>query len=965
MKRNYLWGIIFIVLLLPGFLFAQSTGKIRGAIVDAETGEPLMGANVVIEGTTMGAASGMNGEFIILNVPPGKYTLVATYMGYQKMTVQDVIVTTGLTTYQDFQMPKVVLEGQEVVIVAERPLVDKNATNDVKVIRSEDIENIPIRGYQNVVGSQAGAVQATDVQGRSNIYVRGGRRDEIAYYVDGVLMNNPYDRYNTGNVSDMAIEEINYQPGGMTAEYGGFNSGVVSTSTRTGGNKYSISAEAVTDEFLSYWDDPLGIDTYSYGFNLMNVSVGGPVPMTDGKLRFFANAEYLYQKDWMASWAPSVRPSVFTRDIDSLLAMNPEPVLFHGVKPNSNRKRYSGTANLAYSLDNLKFKIGGHVDITDWSWYLHNYAPFNSFHNPKRFRDTYTAYAKATWIISPTAFVEANSNYYMTKYESKDPVHGTNFYDYTDPSKNYNVTQWGSRAGQRDEFAQFHTYGRVYGLYNKEDINRLAFKVDGTWQVNQAHELKAGAEAQFSIVRFYNITPWRLSSTLHQLTDLYGDWQLASQAEIEQAYRSSYADNAGYDIYGEEEINDGPDDARRPKMFSGYIKDKIEFKDLVVNLSLRVDHFDIAQRQLVDPHAITFNNDGLIAEENFMEAATYTEVSPRIGFAFPVTDRTVFHLQYGKYVQPPPYNQTYITWHNLAANLTQGNYTTSENPSLEPVKTTSYEVGFEQQLGMNASIDITAFYKEVRDQIQLRNLQGATPTVYASFVNGDFGNTKGFSFDFHLRRTNRVSANINYTLQWANGTGSDPNTQYNIAWQNPGEYPTFVAPLDYDQRHTATVNVDFRTMPEDGPSIGNFYPLGSLGLNIFYTYGSGMAYTPERPTTIVFGTGGSQFPVAGINSAHMPATSSLNLRLDKKFDVGPVTLNPYIWVLNLLNNENVQVIYNATGLPNDDGWFSTAEGQRWAEANPTAAEWYHARIADPTNYGQPRQIRLGVRIDYK
>jgi outer membrane receptor protein involved in Fe transport len=483
--------------------------------------------------------------------------------------------------------------------------------------------------------------------------------------------------------------------------------------------------------------------------------------------------------------------------------------------------------------------------------------------------------------------------------------------------------------------------------------------------VNQAHELKVGLEAMFSTVRFYNVTTWRLSSTLHQLALTYGDWQSAPDSLIELAYRSSYADNAGYDIYGEREINNGRDDARRPKQFSAYLKDKIEFKDLVVNLSLRVDHFDIAQNQLIDPSLIDFDLAGRISDENFKEAAAYTEVSPRIGFAFPVTDRTVFHLQYGKYVQPPPYNRTYITWHRLAANLTSGNYTTSPNPSLEPVKTTSYEVGFEQQLGMNASLDITAFYKEVRDQIQIRSLLGAAPTVYALFVNGDFGNTKGFSFDFQLRRTNRVSANINYTLQWANGTGSDPNTQFRIAWQNPGEHPTFVAPLDYDQRHTATVNVDFRTLPKDGPAIGNFYPLGALGLNIFYTYGSGMAYTPETPSTVVFGTGGSRFPVAGINSGHKPATSTLNIRLDKKFDVGPVTLNPYIWVLNLFNHMNVNTIYPATGLPDDDGWFSTPEGQRWAESNPVAAEWYHARIDDPGNYNAPRQIRIGLRIDYK
>ena len=954
-KLSKAFLVLLVVVLVPGLLWG-ATGKIRGTVTDAETGEPLMGANIVVHGTVMGSATDMSGEYIILNVPPGRYDLVATYMGYQKMTVQDVVVTSGLTTFRDFAMPKVVLEGQEVVIVAERPLVDKNATNDVKVIRSENIESIPIRGYSNVVGAQAGAVQSG-----GNIYVRGGRTDEVAYYVDGVLMNNPYTRGRTGDLSQNAIEEISYQPGGMNAEYGGFNSGIVSTVTKTGGSQLAVTGEFITDGFLKRNEKSLGLGTYSYGYNLYNLSVGGPVPMTENKVRFYGNVEYLYRYDRSPRWGSSVEPSVFHEDVDTLLALNPEPVELPGAKRGDSALQWTGTGNLYYSLSSLKFKLGGSYYSNHYRDYMHDYAAFNYWSMPKGYRNVYTGYARGTWIVGPTAFVELNANYYYTMYEYGDFLWWDDMVSVVNPDLNPNLDQWGARAAPRDEFAQFATYGRTYGAYNREKIDRWTFKADGTWQVNKTHELKGGLEAQFNTVRFYNVG-WRVGGILH---DLYETYENPTEEQIASAYRAGYADNAGYDYTGEEEVDSGPDAPRKPKIYSAYIQDKMEFKDLVMNLGIRVDHIQIGQDQIEDPYYIVIDENGLIAQENFIDAATYTEINPRLGFAFPVTDRTVFHLEYGKFTQAAPFDRTYLTNWRLAGNLQQGNYTTSANPSLKPVKTTSYEVGFEQQMGQNAALDVTAFYKEIRDQVQIRNYAGAYPSVYSGFVNGDFGNVKGFSFDFHLRRTYRVMANVNYTLQWASGTGSDPNTQYRIAWQNPGEWPTFVSPLDYDQRHTAAINVDFRTLAEDGPEVGGFHPFGNVGLNIWFTYGSGLAYTPETAVTTVFGGQISRFPTGGINSAHRPATSSLNFRIDKRFDVGPVTINPYIWVINAFNDKNVRTVYNATGLADDDGWFTTLEGQTWAQNNPTAAKWYYYRIADPERFGEPRQIRLGVRFDYK
>jgi hypothetical protein len=261
-------------------------------------------------------------------------------------------------------------------------------------------------------------------------------------------------------------------------------------------------------------------------------------------------------------------------------------------------------------------------------------------------------------------------------------------------------------------------------------------------------------------------------------------------------------------------------------------------------------------------------------------------------------------------------------------------------------------------------LDVTLFHKEIRDEVYLYTFENASPKPYITFTNGDFGNVKGVSFDFQLQRTNRIAANMNYTLQWANGTGSDPYSQFSIVLYNPTERPTYVAPLNFDQRHTASLNLDFKTLPKDGPRIFNRWPFGETDINLLYAFGSGFAYTPELAGSSIF-SGRSMNPTAAVNSAHWKPSSCLNLRIDKTIRAGQLILKPYLWVINLLNNENYSGVYASTGLPGDDGYFSTPEGIAWAKANPKAYQWYRYNVADPTNWEEPRQIRVGLRIDYQ
>ncbi len=133
-----------MLLFFPLLLFSQ-TGKIVGTVTDARTGEPLIGANVTIEGTLLGTATDIDGNLLILNVGPGTYNFRASYVGYQDMVVENIRVSVNLTTEVNFQLREEALQTDAIVVVAERPLINKNVTNSTSIISAQDIENLPLR----------------------------------------------------------------------------------------------------------------------------------------------------------------------------------------------------------------------------------------------------------------------------------------------------------------------------------------------------------------------------------------------------------------------------------------------------------------------------------------------------------------------------------------------------------------------------------------------------------------------------------------------------------------------------------------------------------------------------------------------------------------------------------------------------------------------------------------------------
>ena len=191
---------ILLFFLIPCLIYAQ-TGKIRGILTDIDTNELLIGANVTIEGTGLGTSSDITGTYIILAVPPGVYTIRVTYIGYHAEIIQNVRVNAGLTTTQDIEMAIEVISGEELFVIAERPLIQRNTTNTIRMTTEEDIQNIPVRGLQNIISMHAGTILQN-----GTLHIRGGREGEIAYFVDGITGTNPLYNAENINVIQEAVE---------------------------------------------------------------------------------------------------------------------------------------------------------------------------------------------------------------------------------------------------------------------------------------------------------------------------------------------------------------------------------------------------------------------------------------------------------------------------------------------------------------------------------------------------------------------------------------------------------------------------------------------------------------------------------------------------------------------------------------------------------------------------------------
>ncbi len=284
--------LLVLAILFSTFLFGGTTGKLTGKITDANNGDPLIGANILIEGSGLGAATGLDGRYVILNIPPGTYKIKISYLSYETNLFEDVKIVVDQTTELNAPLKPATITVGEVIVTAKTPLIQKDLTSSISVISREQIEALPVSTFTEMLSLQAGVVGSG-----SNLHIRGGRSNEVAYMVDGMYVQDPLLGGLATQINNDAIQEMSLLSGTFNAEYGNALSGVVNIVTRDGGDEYSGKVEVRTSEF--------GIKRYTdLHETRLIASLGGPII---SGVKFFLSGEqnkegsYLpfgYNKDW-------------------------------------------------------------------------------------------------------------------------------------------------------------------------------------------------------------------------------------------------------------------------------------------------------------------------------------------------------------------------------------------------------------------------------------------------------------------------------------------------------------------------------------------------------------------------------------------------------------------------------------------------------------------------------------------
>ena len=372
-----------------------------------------------------------------------------------------------------------------------------------------------------------------------------------------------------------------------------------------------------------------------------------------------------------------------------------------------------------------------------------------------------------------------------------------------------------------------------------------------------------------------------------------------------------------------------------------------------------------------------------VDKESFEDYEPSWTFMPRISFSFPISDEALFFAHYDVLTQRPSssYFVTPLTYYYFNEN--SGSIA---NPNLKPMQTVDYELGFTQKINNTSSFTITAYYREIRNMIQMYRLNGAYPKSYTSYSNLDFGTTKGLTAEYDLRRTKNIRVRANYTLQYASMTGASTSTASAlIAAGVPNLRSTF--PTGFDRRHSISLTVDYRFgrgKKYDGPVINReksgkspIQILADAGVSLTVTGGSGAPYTASR-TVISPLSGGNSLLEGTYYGSRMPASFKIDLRADKDFSVTlggnkegktgrEAYFNVYVNVTNLLNSKNILGVYSATGDPDDDGYLTSSKYQQEIlnQLDPEAfIQMYEIYVNNGGNYSTPRQIKIGASFNF-
>jgi hypothetical protein len=884
LKRALYVSALFVCAL--SILTAQNSGKISGLVKDSETGEPLIGVNIVVIGTSLGNPTDIEGNYFILNVPVGKYEVQASMVGYAKVTKTDVIVNIGKTTNLNFTMSPSVVMQKEVVVEAVRPDVEVEKTSTSMITRSDEVKQLPAMHTVNDVLSLSSEVD--------NNHFRGGRSGEVLYTLQGIGTINPYDNSTTIDPIMSAVEEVEVVTSGMGAQYGGAQSGVVNISMKEGkSDKWHSYAEvrASAPTMKHFGPSPWDAASNPYLQKLDNIAYYN-LATTDGVTAHYGAPGGV--------GAGSMRLLYDTVETVQVAYALQQQLLNHQNRSYGNKPDYSGEFSTGGPLSEssrmffaMNTKVSWPILATEHP--DENYQLMGNLVNDIGSGATFRISASFSQDNQNLIRVNDNTSYFTylynmltgTTYQQKQNEQvGLRFTKALNQNTFYEIKLSGlitrNRIGSRNCLPDSIVAGTGYNVYwtgrpypsaqgyfadparnfNDDKTQTASLDASFTSQVAKAHLINAGIQANMYFV---------------DVNDKSGG-----------SYVNGWSSTTMY--------------YANPVEGSLYVQDKMEFEGMIANVGLRLDAWN---------NRGSFGNLDSLYSKNH-SAPILGRLQPRAGFSFPISLNTVFHVNYGAFVQKPAFQ--YSTFEQV--NGTQLSYV--PNTNLKPQSTNSYDIGLSQALMEGFTLDVSGYYKNVTDLIRRVNYKvsgfSSLGQDYYSYVNYDYADIRGFHISLTKRKGN-LSGSINYTYSVNTGSSASATTTDLVnkyisnggvvtLTDNTTSLPSQEVLLDYDRTHNLVVNLGYMTDENFGFAIGNTYPLGDISIALSSSAVSGRPYT-YKPLSL-----SSEWM-----NMRAPAEYNTDVKISKRIkDFFGTTLTVYAEVFNLLNDKifNYNYLFQAS-----------------------------------------------------
>lgn len=918
MLLNFYVGLL-IVVLCSSFAFSQS-GRIAGVVTDSQTGDPLIGANVLIAGTMIGSATNLEGYYNILNVPPGEHELRFSMIGYDPVTVRNVRVSINQTTEINVELTDAAFELDEVIIIAERPIVQRDVSASTVNLSADEVQNLPVVNVSSVVGLQAG-IQGLTVRGASAAF------DPVAFMVDGLTLRDERDNTPYTNISFTSVEEIQIQTGGFNAEYGNVRSGIINVVTREGRrDKYTVDVltrmsppaqkhfGAPANDPNSYWIRPyVDPDVAWHGtksgawdrfmqrsypefegwITIAERSLEDGDPSTDltpeqaqqiflwryrkpmeiarpdedievsfgGPFPYFG--KMLGDARFFASWKQTREMYVIPLHTNSYQDYNAQMKITSDVGQGMKLQiqgmfgKQWGTNNNNAGLPGIFRSPGSIGSVLNRVSYIDSRLFATDYWAPSNVV-RWMIGGKFTNAISSDTFYEITLEHFNTSYD-------TNPGRMRDTSRVYEVAgimvdegPYGFYPFPSDAIGSGMRMG--VGMSNSRDSSQVANysgKFDITSQWSRYNQVKTGVEFVY---------------TNHNVN--YG--------QVDEYLPSGRY----FNVWN-----------RNPLRGGVYVQNRTEFQGMIANIGLRMDYFH-AQDQwylIEDPFDRAFTNVPLLDSLMTLEPTErQVTLSPRLGVSFPVTEDSKLYFNYGHFRAMPRSDDIFEVRRFTDTN----SLSRIGDPNNPLQKTVAYELGYEHNLFDMFLLRVAGFYRDISLQPRLVRFTSRDGQVnYLRNFPNNYRDVRGFEFTLTKRMGRWWSGFVNYTYQ-VTSFGNFGLAQY---FENPAEQRRFERTTEahYQSRPVpqpfARANFDFYTPKDFGPEFAGFHPLGDVRMNLLGSYSSGFFLT---------WTGGAAIP--GIsNNVQWKDYYNFNMRFSKNFEIVGANFQFFMDISNIFNHKHM------------------------------------------------------------